>query len=141
MKMKKTWDFPLVCVQQFEANEYVAACWTIRCYVGDSNNGQDEVPSNVGRQYPYGDNTHSATSGCGSASNQSISENPDGSFSIKEENWNGNGVLTSSVIGTVTMDTVLNGGVISWNTSATDGRVWHHHGIAGGVDPAHPNRS
>ena len=24
--MKKTWELPVICVQQFEANEYVAAC-------------------------------------------------------------------------------------------------------------------
>ena len=29
--MKKTWQAPRILVQEFEANEYVAACYSLYC--------------------------------------------------------------------------------------------------------------
>ena len=45
--MKKTWQAPRILVQEFEANEYVAACYDMFCKVaGDGYgkyNGDDEI--------------------------------------------------------------------------------------------------
>lgn len=37
--MKKRWETPKAMVEEFEANEYVAACWTVACNVGNGNYG------------------------------------------------------------------------------------------------------
>lgn len=37
--MRMTWEMPRIMVQEFEANEYVAACWTVGCSVGSGNYG------------------------------------------------------------------------------------------------------
>ena len=38
--MKKTWQAPRILVQEFEANEYVAACYSLYCKVsGDGEGG------------------------------------------------------------------------------------------------------
>lgn len=50
VEMKKVWSRPLTVVQNFEANEYVAACWKIKCnvpygigfYDTNGNNQYDE---------------------------------------------------------------------------------------------------
>ena len=37
--MKKTWQAPRILVQEFEANEYVAACYSLYCMVAGDGKG------------------------------------------------------------------------------------------------------
>ena len=37
--MKKTWQAPRIQVQEFEANEYVAACYSLYCKVAGNGEG------------------------------------------------------------------------------------------------------
>ncbi len=38
--MKKTWQAPRILVQEFEANEYVAACYSLFCKVSGDGHGK-----------------------------------------------------------------------------------------------------
>lgn len=38
--MKKTWQAPRILVQEFEANEYVAACYSLYCKVAGDGEGR-----------------------------------------------------------------------------------------------------
>lgn len=38
--MKKTWQAPRILVQEFEANEYVAACYSLYCKVAGDGKGK-----------------------------------------------------------------------------------------------------
>lgn len=35
--MSKTWETPKVLVEEFEENEYVAACWGVKCDIKWAN--------------------------------------------------------------------------------------------------------
>lgn len=53
MSEKKMWEQPRAVVQKFAANEYVAACWSVKCSV----TGYDAVGGNHRAQF-CGDGTH-----------------------------------------------------------------------------------
>ena len=38
--MKQTWVTPRVNIQNFEANEYVAACWNVVCNIEKANQAE-----------------------------------------------------------------------------------------------------
>ena len=61
---KKTWVRPLAEVEKFVANEYVAACWKIKCNV-PSGFGFDDANNNG--QYDRGETkyTSNGSYGCG----------------------------------------------------------------------------
>ncbi len=149
--MKERWRTPSVQVEEFEANEYVAACWQIACAVGAQGNpdyaNPDPMPWNT-------EVTHSHNSdgtGCGWAHSQYITEVSDGVFAVTElgdndldarlgkNGWNN---LSSTISGVEPGDTIY------WTTSLTTGswwnsntRTWYHYGTVGQADPDHPNRS
>lgn len=62
--MKKQWASPRVLVQAFEANEYVAACWKIKCNVPT---GYGFIDNNGNDRYDRGDEklTSDGVYGCG----------------------------------------------------------------------------
>lgn len=62
--MKKQWASPRVLVQEFEANEYVAACWKIKCNVPT---GYGFIDNNGNDRYDRGDEklTSDGVYGCG----------------------------------------------------------------------------
>ena len=70
--MIKRWETPRIAVEKFEANEYVAACWGVKCDV-DWANGYEWREGDYSNGVTH-DNAH-----CGSASNQVIfDDNNDG---------------------------------------------------------------
>ena len=91
--MKKTWAFPLVCVQQFEANEYVAACWGVGCSVDEAN----RIERNLGIYQP-GVLDHSSDH-CGLSGNQVIyDDNNDGTADrMVEVGTDGLGTLNCTI--------------------------------------------
>ena len=140
--MKKTWAFPLVCVQQFEANEYVAACWGVGCSVDEAN----RIERNLGIYQP-GVLDHSSDH-CGLSGNQVIyDDNNDGTADrMVEVGTDGLGTLNCTIYTdssySVPMDvsSVRTGQTIYWTTSAGN-KTWHHVGTVFNTVPGHPNRS
>ena len=140
--MKKTWAFPLVCVQQFEANEYVAACWGVGCNTAEAN----RIEKNLGIYQP-GVLDHSSDH-CGLSGNQVIyDDNNDGTADrMVEVGTDGLGTLNCTIYTdssySVPMDvsSVRTGQTIYWTTSAGN-KTWHHVGTVFNTVPGHPNRS
>lgn len=140
--MKKTWAFPLVCVQQFEANEYVAACWGVGCSVDEAN----RIERNLGIYQP-GVLDHSSDH-CGLSGNQVIyDDNNDGTADrMVEVGTDGLGTLNctiytdSSYSTPMDVSSVSAGQTIYWTTSAGN-KTWHHVGTVFNTVPGHPNRS
>ena len=64
--MKKTWQAPRILVQEFEANEYVAACYSLFCMIsgdgkGNANCGAAGVVDEYeGFQRPWGGFTYTS---------------------------------------------------------------------------------
>lgn len=140
--MKKTWAFPLVCVQQFEANEYVAACWGVGCNTAEAN----RIEKNLGIYQP-GVLDHSSDH-CGLSGNQVIyDDNNDGTADrMVEVGTDGLGTLNctiytdSSYSTPMDVSSVSAGQTIYWTTSAGN-KTWHHVGTVFDTVPGHPNRS
>lgn len=140
--MKKTWAFPLVCVQQFEANEYVAACWGVGCNTAEAN----RIEKNLGIYQP-GVLDHSSDH-CGLSGNQVIyDDNNDGTADrMVEVGTDGLGTLNctiytdSSYSTPMDVSSVSAGQTIYWTTSAGN-KTWHHVGTIFNTVPGHPNRS
>ena len=140
--MKKTWAFPLVCVQQFEANEYVAACWGVGCSVSEANSIEQSL-----RNYDPNNLYHGADH-CGLSGNQVIyDDNNDGTADrMVEVGTDGLGTLNctiytdSSYSTPMDVSSVSAGQTIYWTTSAGN-KTWHHVGTVFNTVPGHPNRS
>ena len=140
--MKKTWAFPLVCVQQFEANEYVAACWGVGCSVSEANSIEQSL-----RNYDPNNLYHGADH-CGLSGNQVIyDDNNDGTADrMVEVGTDGLGTLNctiytdSSYSTPMSVSSVSTGQTIYCTTSAVN-KTWHHVGTVFNTVPGHPNRS
>lgn len=140
--MKKTWEVPVICVQQFEANEYVAACWGVGCSVDEAN----RIERNLGIYQP-GVLDHSSDH-CGLSGNQVIyDDNNDGTADrMVEVGTDGLGTLNctiytdSSYSTPMDVSSVSTGQTIYWTTSAGN-KTWHHVGTVFNTVPGHPNRS
>lgn len=140
--MKKTWEVPVILVQQFEANEYVAACWGVGCNTTEAN----RIESNLGIYQP-GVLDHSSDH-CGLSGNQVIyDDNNDGTADrMVEVGTDGLGTLNctiytdSSYSTPMDVSSVSAGQTIYWTTSAGN-KTWHHVGTVFNTVPGHPNRS
>lgn len=136
--MRKTWLEPQILVEQFVANEHVAACtkWGVNCSVNKAN--QWEIANH---NYHNGNISHAADH-CGTATNQVIyftttttgGGNPDYTATrMVEEGTDGLGTLPCTLYTDSTYKTeadissVNAGEYIYWTTSAGD-KTWHHQG-------------
>lgn len=140
--MLEKWETPRVTIQEFEPNEYVAACWGVACDVDWSNryeNWQGDYDNGV---------THRGDH-CGNSSNQVIfDDNGDGiGDRMVETGTDGLGDLACTIYTDDTyrtvrkVSTVKIGNEIYWTTTASDGRTWNHRGTVFGTAEGHPNRS
>lgn len=141
--MSKTWETPRVLVEEFEENEYVAACWGVKCDVDWANRYEMEN----GGDYWNGV-THDIAH-CGNSSNQVIfDDDGDGTGDrMIETGTAGLGDLACTIYWDDTynsvrsVDTVKPGNTIYWTTRAADGRTWNHKGEVFATAEGHPNRS
>lgn len=144
--MLEKWETPRVTIQEFEPNEYVAACYNIKCNV-DAANGVEKrwMLNNWESNYENGQ-THAADR-CGSfGSYYVIDDNEDGSFDRMIEISPDLGELSCSlytnssykVLGN--WNDIQSGSYIYWTTSSGN-RTWHHQGRVAYQDTSHPNRS
>lgn len=140
--MKKSWETPKAMVEEFEANEYVAACWGVKCDVDWSNR----------YEWWQGDDRNGVTHAsdhCGNSSNQVIFDDNDDGIADRmiETGTDGLGDLSCTIyqdgnysqirdVSTVKIDDI-----IYWTTTASDGRTWNHKGTVFATAEGHPNRS
>ena len=141
--MSKTWETPKVLVEEFEENEYVAACWGVKCNVDWANGYEKEH----GEDYWNGVTHDSAH--CGNSSNQVIFDD-DGNGTgdrMIETGTDGLGDLACTIYWDEyysqkrLVSTVKPGDIIYWTTCAADGRTWNHKGTVFATAEGHPNRS
>ena len=147
------WVKPRTEVQVVEANEYVAACYSVVCNVNAANEVEKEWIIEERPWWAGGDlsnydagQTHSATA-CGAPGNYYvIDDNGDGRFDSMIENSSDLGRLSCTIYTGADYRTqaswsgITSGQTIYWTTVSGD-RTWHHQGVVGTVDSSHPNRS
>ena len=140
--MKKKWVAPRVEVQKFEANEYVAACWGVKCMCDVANAWEKAYNWNwrlVEHEWNH----------CGSFDNQVILDTDNDGVAEK--------MIETGVTGGGTLECVLYednkfenekqisdvkiGEPLYWTTEKPGWRTWHHQGIVEASVPGHPNRS
>lgn len=139
--VRKGWVTPKAMVEEFEANEYVAACWGVACEV-DWANEVEWVQGDYNRGVTH-DTAH-----CGNSSNQVIyDDNNDGTADrMIEEGTDGLGNLTCVIYSDPfyrnpkDISTVKTGDLIYWTTSSGD-RTWNHRGVVFDEYPGRPNHS
>ena len=137
--MKRIYETPMACAEEFMPNEYVAACWGVYCFV-DKANRYEEYINNSAQEH--------RSEFCGTTGHQWLTDRDgDGTPDrMLEINTDGLGTLPCTIytndsystqrdIGTIRIDEY-----IYWTTSA-GGRTWHHQGWVTATTPGHPNRS
>lgn len=145
--MKRAYETPVACAEEFMPNEYVAACFQLAC-------GRGSDPS-----LPYGSHWGSSERGdvshstigtpdtCGDASANRVITDDGGVFQSVGEYNGQQGWLNGGLDYILQMDgnnTVDPGDVIFWHTNASgwgDRRKWNHWGVVQQQDPSHPNHS
>ena len=140
--VRKSWETPRAMVEEFEANEYVAACWGVACDVDWANKYE-------WRQGDYNRGVTHDTAHCGNARNQVIYDyNNDGvADAMIEEGTDGLGNLPCSIYRDseyrfpLNISEVKSGMTIYWTTSSSDGRTWNHTGKVFNEYPGRPNHS
>ncbi len=146
--MERKWETPKVLVQEFESNEYVAACYNIKCSVDAANNVERGWPLWVNGRWTnnYAAGQTHAADRCGAyGSYYVIDDNDDGSFDRMIEISPDLGRLSCTLMDstystTQSWSSISEGDYIYWTTTA-DGRTWHHQGSVAYQDTTHPNRS
>lgn len=140
--MLEKWETPKVTVQEFEPNEYVAACWGVACDVVLANDYEQKHGF-----WDHGNVSH-ALENCGNSSNQVVYDyNDDGvADAMIETGTDGLGNLRCSIYtdgtysNTMSIKNVKINSYIYWTTSAGN-RTWHHQGTVKATADDHPNRS
>lgn len=146
--MKKKWEEPKIQVQEFVANEYVAACYYLACERGNS---PDNVPdlsnwNNIAEK-EAGDGvpiTHAKTGiqgTCGDASANRVLTT-EGSIYPKVQEKNGvQGWISGGFDkweDVVKDGKIGEGDIIYWHTESNNGdRRWNHWGHVGRSDANH----
>ena len=158
---RTTWVKPMTLVQQFEANEPVAAtaCWGVGCDTVAANSGWDDThpqyhPNNPAQithaYYPYHD-----PGSCGVVSHQFLKDidgdgSPDKMYELKDgEELECTVFSDANYSNQIGVDSIMPGQTIYWTTVASTGRLWlwpteatwHHVGTVEATYPGHPLRS
>lgn len=146
--MLEKWETPRVTIQEFEPNEYVAACWTVACKVGNGNYGDygdQDGWQHWGGVEPFGGNCHDHTGSCSIAKNNQFNVSEDGVVSFYAENSSDQGSLKGGYTGYIDVNDTKKidaGDIIFWYTlSGNSDRRWNHYGTVYNPDSSHPNRS
>ena len=141
--MKKCYVKPTLIGENFSVNEFVSACWGVRCNTSEANKIEKYMHNSPigGHQSQY----------CGQFSHQYIrtdgSETPTGMEEQKNA-WGYNlecTIYTDSTYLTLSdITTVKPGDTIYWTTQASYGgpvQLYHHVGTVQSTYPDNPNRS
>lgn len=145
--MKRAYETPMACAEEFVPNEYVAACWGVACDTDWANWYEKEF-----RYWDNGNVSH-ASDHCGNSSNQVIMDYNDDGIGDRmiETGTDGLGTLACTIYtgynerngrftGQISASDVHIGQPIYWTTSSGN-RTWHHRGTVTATAEGHPNRS
>ena len=145
--MKEKWVTPKILVEEFAANEYVAACWGVGCNWEAANEWEKTHYYKKGQTW-YDIECSHAQDHCGNSGNQVIyDDNNDGTADrMVEIGTDGLGTLSCKLWTDDTYTEQKNiadvkiGNTIYWTTSAGE-KIWHHIGTVFETVFGHPNRS
>lgn len=145
--MKRTYETPTACAEEFMPNEYVAVCWGVACDVSWANDYE--------QKYGFwdGGNVSHASDHCGNSSNQVIYDRDNNGVgeAMVETGTDGLGTLDCAIYKNyneysgrftdpISASQVKVGDLIYWTTSSGN-RTWHHRGTVTATAEGHPNRS
>ena len=141
--MKRTYETPMACSEEFMPNEYVAVCWGVACSTNEANRYEASIHNSA--QDHRGEY-------CGTTGHQWLTDvDNDGTPErMSEIGTDGLGTLACTIYTDGTygqrgnISEVEVGDYIYWTTSAGSGRdrrTWHHQGWVTETTPGHPNRS
>lgn len=142
---RRTYCKPMLSVERFAANEYVAACWGVACVVANANTYEQTNNTQVWKD--DGNNGHRSAN-CGNAKNQVIYDDNNDNVPDRmiEEGTDGLGNLTCHIYSDAAYSTSKNiadvkvGDYIYWRTYIDDNpqkKCWSHQGK---VVAEYPNR-
>lgn len=157
--MKRVYERPLMTAELFEANEYVATCYSyaVGCEYDKANSYEQSIGNASKSWNGTWTGQYHAAKACGNSENQYlVDSNGDKTIDVMQEykkdgivgtngqrtNW-----LTCTLYSDASYTTVISassvepGEYIYWTTSASDGRVWHHQGQTVAVASTTINRS
>lgn len=138
--MKKEYIKPFMVLEDFNADEYIAACWGVGCDTSKANKIETSLKNNPvgGHQSRY----------CGQFSHQHIFTDSDGTPKYMQEDDSPYGDLYCTLYTDSTYKTELDitsvkpGDTIYWITYGTSTRsVYHHVGTVEEQFPGNPNHS
>ncbi len=139
--MRKIWEKPVPIVDKFEANEYIAACYTLVCAIpgrsadeiGDGTSARwFEKDKNWGGQWVQADNLDH-----GNCGNESTSYDIDHSVGYEH---NDDGTVKNAVILNINVMSQTNGQGFNYATWQSDnGTLYTHYGFA--IPNDNPNHS
>lgn len=140
--MKQKWIRPQTTIEKFVPDEYIAACWGVKCDIDWSNayeHGQGDDNRGV---------THDGVH-CGNPSNQVIFDDDDDGIADRmiETGTDGLGDLNCTIYWDAgfssirKISTVQPDDIIYWTTTASDGRTWNHKGTVFKTNFSKPNHS
>lgn len=149
---KKTYGKPALVVEQFVANGYICACYSVAClqpsYVGNNSSPGDQNTT-YWLEAAYGTDCHYHSGSCKASSNNYITTDDNGVITGGYEDNSEQGKLTIGANGYYD-DNNGNGkcdagDTVYWTTYGKDGngnnRCWNHYGTADVADSKHPNAS
>lgn len=146
--MKRAYETPTACAEEFMPNEYVAVCWSVACKVGNGNYGnygKIDKWAHWNGQEPYGSYCDDHTGSCSISSNNQFNVSEDGTVSFYAENSSDQGSLNGGYTSYIDINgnnVVDDGDIIFWYTlSGNKDRRWNHYGTVVAADSSHPNRS
>lgn len=150
--MKRIYETPMACAEEFMPNEYVAVCYSVVCDTGAANNVEKNwllwVNGRRTNNYAAGQ-THAADR-CGAlGSYYATDDDGNGLIDSLTEYSPDQGPLACTLYTNVNYNQTAGwntvsaeSGTIYWTTTSADGsRTWHHQGTVQVADASHPNRS
>lgn len=137
--MKRTYEAPMACSEEFIPNEYVAVCWGVYCFVDKANRYEAYINNSA---------QNHRSEHCGTTGHQWLTDSDgDGTPErMSEIDTDGLGTLACTLYTNDSysiqrdISTVKSGNYIYWTTSSGN-RTWHHQGWVTASTPGHPNRS
>ena len=146
--MKLNWIEPSIKIENFQPDEYVAACYKLACHRGSEGNRYGISHWDYSNE--VGNVSHSVIgtpNTCGDASANRVITDDGGIFQSVGEFNGEQGWLDGEMTDIINMDQNANitpGDIVFWYTESGSGknyRKWNHWGVVQQQDRSHPNHS
>lgn len=141
--MKRAYETPMACAEEFMPNEYVAACFKLACRRGSEGQKYPDYYWGTGERGDVSHSTIGTPDTCGDASANRVITSDGGVFQSVGEYNGEQGWLNGRYTNIIDNGDGKTGpgDIIFWYTTAKDGRKWNHWGVIEQEDPNHPNHS